>query len=432
MKKILMVSIVVSTLLSAQETTQDSIMQQLQGMKTKSTTSSGFMPAISLIADVSYNNISFDDKEHTDHLEIPGFIHAGTDAHSDHMHTPLAGNDGFNFNYAELGLSASVDNYFDLMAVFHMTEDDFEVEEAYATTRSLPYHLRAKIGKFRSDFGYINNKHEHNYNFADIPLIYLTLLGDHGINEVGAQLQYVLPLPVYVMAGIEALQGENEQSYGIDGFQDVDDVSAPGLWVGYLKTSFDLGGGTLLGGVSIAKGKTRINHLEDEHAHEEEHEGEEEMEEAEGHAFAGDTTIYGIDLTYKKYFAADHAITWQSEYLYRNMDGTQYNAEGTGTSLEKKQAGFYSELIYQVDRNWRTGVRYSGITKNDVSLNPDITDDIYIASAMVEYHFSEFSRVRLEYDYNSALYTDDGEKNNQNQVSLQFNYAIGAHGAHAF
>ncbi|TNF43389.1 MAG: hypothetical protein EP216_03930 [Epsilonproteobacteria bacterium] len=426
MKKLLIMSAVAVTLLSAEQGTEDSIMQQLESMKTKSTTTSGFMPDISLIVDTSYNDISFDEEGHTEHLEIPGFIHGGADQHSDHMHTPLAGEDGFNFNYAELALRASVDNYFDLLSVFHLTEDDFEVEEAYATTRSLPYHLRAKIGKFKSDFGYINNKHEHNFNFADIPLIYMSLLGDHGINEVGAQLQYVLPLSVYVMVGIEALEGENELSYGVDGFQDIDDVSAPGLWVGYLKTSFDLAGGTLLGGVSIATGDSRINHLEDEHEH------EEEMGDEEGHAFAGDTTIYGIDLTYKKYFAADHAITWQSEYLYRNMDGTQYDSEGIGTPIEKKQAGFYSELIYQYDRNWRTGIRYSGITKNDISLNPDITDDIYVASSMVEYHFSEFSRVRLEYNYDSSLYTEEGEKNNKNEISLQFNYAIGAHGAHAF
>jgi len=426
MKKLLMISAVAVSLLSAEEGTEDLIMQQLESMKTKSTTTSGFMPDISLIVDGSYNHISFDEDGHTDHLEIPGFIHGGADEHSDHMHTPLAGNDGFNFNYAEVSLGASVDSYFDLLAVFHITEDDFETEEAYATTRSLPYHLRAKIGKFKSDFGYLNNKHEHNYNFAKMPLIYLSLLGDHGINETGAQLQYVLPSSVYVMAGIESLQGDNEQSYGVDGFLDVDDVSVPGLWVGYLKTSFDLGGGTLLGGVSIATGDSRINHLEDEHEH------EEDMEEEEGHAFAGDTTIYGVDLTYKKYFAADHAITWQSEYLYRNMDGTQYNAEGIGTSIEKKQAGFYSELIYQYDRNWRTGVRYSGITQNDVSINPDIPDDMYVTSAMLEYHFSEFSRVRLEYNYDSSLYSEEGEKNNKNEISLQFNYAIGAHGAHAF
>lgn len=411
---------IAATMLYAQEMTQESIAQQLESMKTKTSTNNGFMPDISLIVDVSYTNQSFDDDQNTDHLEIPGFIHGEADDHSEHMHTPLAGADGFNLNYAELTLGASVDNYFDLLGVFHLSEDDFEIEEAYANTRALPYHLKAKIGKFKSDFGYLNNKHEHNFNFAEMPLVYLSLLGDHGINEVGAQLQYVLPLPVYVMAGIEALQGENEQSYGIHGFQDVDDVSAPGLWVGYLKTSFDLAGGTLLGGVSIAKGKSRMDHLEDEE---------------EPHAFAGDTTIYGMDLTYKKYFAADHGITWQSEYLYRNMDGTQYDVNATGISIEKKQAGFYSELVYQYDRNWRTGVRYSAMTQNDISFHPDIPDDMYITSAMLEYHFSEFSRLRLQYNHNSALYSEENEllvKNNKNEISVQFNYAIGAHGAHAF
>ncbi len=429
MKKIWMMSAAVSTLLCAQEITQESIAQQLESKKVNTPKESGFMPDISLIVDVGYTHQSFDEDKHTDHLEIPGFIHGGADEHSDHMHTPLAGEDGFNFNYAELVIGASVDNYFDLKGVFHLSEDDFEIEEAYASTRALPYHLQAKIGKFKSDFGYLNNKHEHSFNFSDMPLIYMSLLGDHGINEVGAQVQYVMPLPVYVMAGIEALQGDNEQSFGVDAFQDVDEVSAPGLWVGYLKSSFDLGGGTLLGGVSIAKGKSRINHLEDEHEHEEEMEGE------EGHAFAGDTTIYGIDLTYKKYFAADHAITWQSEYLYRNMDGTQYDANATGTSIEKEQAGYYSELVYQYDKNWRTGVRYSAITKNDITPIPEdgpLQDDMYVTSAMLEYNPSEFSRLRLQYNHNSSLYSEEGEKNNKNEVVLQFTYAIGAHGAHAF
>jgi len=435
MKKIWMISAIASTLLCAQETTQESIEQQLESKKVNAPKENGYMPDLSLIVDVSYTNQSFDEDQHTEHLEIPGFVHGGGHDHGGHSHTSLAGNDGFNLNYAELTMGASVDNYFDLKGVFHLTEDDFEIEEAYATTRALPYHLQAKIGKFKSDFGYLNNKHHHNYNFSDTPLIYQSLLGDHGITEIGAQLQYVMPLPVYVMAGIEALNGENEQSFGVDAFsphdadedfEGVEKVSQPGLWVGYLKSSFDVAGGTLLGGVSIAKGKSRIDHLEDE----------------EGpHAFAGDTTLYGIDMVYKKYFAADHVLTWQSEYLYREMDGTQYvpnateDAWANKISLKKEQAGFYSELVYQYDRNWRTGVRYSAITQNDITANEtakDITDDMYVSSAMLEYNPSEFSRLRLQYNYNSSLYNEEGEKNNKKEVVLQFNYAIGAHGAHAF
>lgn len=435
MQKILMISAVTATMLFAQESTQISLAQQLEDKKVKSAKSSSFMPDISLIVDVSYNNISFDEEGHTEHLEIPGFVHGGGHDHDDHGHTSLAGEDGFNFNYAELVIGASVDNYFDLKGVFHLTEDDFEVEEAFATTRSLPYHLQAKIGKFKSDFGYLNNKHRHNYNFYESPLIYQALLGDHGLNEIGAQLQYVVPLPVYVMAGVELLNGENEQSFGTESFHPhyagedfvgVDEVSQPALWVGYLKSSFDIAGGTLLAGASMAKGDSRIDHLEDEEG---------------AHAFAGDTTIYGADLVYKYYFAADHAITWQSEYLYREMDGPKYIPNATEDAwakviaLNKKQDGYYSELVYQYDRNWRAGVRYSAITKNDITANgvmQDIPDDMYVTTAMIEYNPSEFSRIRLQYNHNSSLYDEDGEKNNKDELVLQFNYAIGAHGAHAF
>jgi len=196
--------------------------------------------------------------------------------------------------------------------------------------------------------------------------------------------------------------------------------------VGYLKTSFDIGGGTLLGGVSMAKGDSRINHLEDEE---------------EAHAFAGDTTFYGADLVYKYYFAADHAITWQNEYIYREMDGTKYIPSDTGDTFanqiaqKKEQAGYYTELIYQHDRNWRAGVRYSALNQNDITANIkklDVPDDMYVTTAMLEYNPSEFSRLRLQYNYNSSLYDEEGDKNNKNEIVLQFNYAIGAHGAHAF
>ena len=228
------------------------------------------------------------------------------------------------------------------------------------------------------------------------------------------------------MAGVEALQGENEQSFGTEGFSGVDDADQPNLWLGYLKTSFVIGEGTLLGGVSIAKGDSRIDHLEDEE---------------EAHALAAETTLYGVDLTYKHYFAADHAITWQSEYIYREMDGVKYipsDVEGTWSNvigLVKEQSGFYTELVYQYDKYIRTGVRYSGISQNNITANSvsqNNPDDIYITSAMLEYNPSEFSRLRLQYNYNSSLYDEEGEKNNKNEIILQFNYAIGAHGAHAF
>jgi len=293
--------------------------------------------------------------------------------------------------------------------------------------------LQMKIGKFRSDFGYLNNKHRHNYNFSDTPLIVKSLFGNHVINEEGLQLQYVLPLRTYVMVGVEALKGENEQSFGVNAFaphqagedfKGVDNVTGVGLWLGYLKTSFDLAGGTVLAGASMAKGKSHMDHLEDEE---------------NAHAFAGDTTLYGVDLTYKKYFSANHVITWQSEYLYREMDGTRYipnagkDAWKKEVSLVKKQAGFYTELVYQYDKNWRAGLRYSTITQNDIVSSSQMQNnpnDMYIASAMLEYNPSEFSRIRLQYNHDTSLFDEGGIGNNKNEIILQLNYTIGAHNSH--
>ena len=460
MKKIWMISAIASTLLCAQETTQESIEQQLESKKVNAPKANGYMPDISLIVDASYTNQSWDEDGHTDELELPGLVHGGGHNHEGHSHTSLAGEDGFNLNYAELTIGASVDKYFDLKGVFHLTEDDFEIEEAFATTRSLPYHLQFKVGKFKSDFGYLNKQHHHNYNFSDMPLVYSAILGDHGLTEQGFQLQYVVPSEQYIMVGIEAFKGENERSFGNEGFTvggdrhdhheheeehgdhdeheeegheeehgdheeghltSIDDTDFPSLWVAYAKTSFDIGKGTLLAGVSMAQGDSRMNHLEDESSH----------------AYEGENTLYGVDLTYKHYFAADHAVTWQSEYMYREMDGTVYSqkADWKGMSMKKEHAGYYTELVYQYDSNYRAGLRYSAINQNDVTVNGNAAarpDDMYVASAMLEYNPTEFSRIRLQYNHNSSLYDEEGQKNNKNEIIVQFNYAIGAHGAHAF
>lgn len=433
MKKLWLSYAVASTLLLAEG--MESLEAQLEQKKVTSNKSVDELFTFSLILDASYTHINFENENEKEHLEIPAFIHGGGHGHEGHSHTTLAGDEGFNLNYAELSIGASVDNYFDLLTVLHISEDDVEIEEAYVTTRSLPYHLRGRLGKFKSDFGYLNSKHHHNYNFSDIPLVYQSILGEHGLQESGVQLQYVLPTSHYVMLGLEALMGENEQSFGHDGFapheadenfQGIEESTYPSLWIGYLKSSVDIAGGTLLSGLSIAQGDSHIDHLEDEE---------------NAHAFAGDTTLYGVDLTYKYYFTANQAFTLQGEYLYREMDGTRYLPNDTEDAwekeiaLQKEQSGFYTELVYQHDKNWRGGVRYSAISQNDITANDtkiEEENDMYITTAMLEYNPSEFSRVRLQYNHNSSLYDDVGQKNNKDEIILQFNYAIGAHGAHTF
>jgi hypothetical protein len=54
---------------------------------------------------------------------------------------------------------------------------------------------------------------------------------------------------------------------------------------------------------------------------------------------------------------------------------------------------------------------------------------------MAEYHWSEFSRLRLEYTQNDALYTEGAngfESTDVKTLMLSLNLAIGAHAAHDF
>lgn len=392
---------------------------------------SKFIPDISLVLDASYVDRDIKDDEAA-HLEVPGIAHGliGGHSHGESEHATYNADNGFNLNYAELVLSSSVDPFFTMDGVFHFSENGVEIEELYFTSNALGYGTKIKGGKFNSNFGYLNEQHHHYWDFADMPLVYEAFLGMHGINEKGVQLQWTAPTPFYLMAGFEALQGENEQMFGKETIGDVEDPIAEGndgvsLYVGYIKASHDIGDTTVLGGISYAQGESRIDHT---------------SEEENPHAFSGDAKLYGVDLTVLHSLDSYSSIKWQNEYLQRELDGTQYALDEDGNvlgspSMLKKQSGLYSQLVYTHDKNWKMGLRYDTIIKNDVTrAGTDVKqpDGLDKYTVMVEYHTSEFARFRLQYSQDESLFNEDGEREKINTIILQANISIGAHGAHSF
>jgi len=393
---------------------------------------SKFMPDISLIMDGSFVNRNIDDDEVV-HLELPGIAHGliGSHEHGGATHSSYNANNGFNLNYAELVLSSSVDPSFTMDSVFHFSPDGVEIEELYFTSTALANGMRIKGGKFNSNFGYLNEQHHHSWSFGDMPLVYEAFLGMHGINETGLQVQWTAPTSTYLMLGAEILQGENEQMFGnssMGGDEEnplVESETAPSLLIAYAKTSFDIDDTTVLAGISYAQGSSRIDHGDDEES---------------PHLFAGDSSVYGVDLTIKHYFDSYSSLTWQSEYLKRDMDGIQYNLNSEGAvlgqpDLTKEQSGIYSQLVYTHDKNYQMGLRYDSIFQNDVKANNSVVEkpnNLNRYSAMLEYHTSEFARFRLQYNHNKALYNEEGEQESINTLMLQVNISIGAHAAHSF
>ena len=376
-----------------QETTQK-LLSRVETLESKQQSSvntsasfsqNAYLPDIAMILNMSavYRDVNNSAYEN---FAVPGYIASGD------AELPFNKNRGYNLNYAEFAVHSVVDPYFEAFAFLHMHPNELEIDEAFVTTTSLPAGLRIKAGKFKSAFGRLNEKHQHSWNFDEQALIYKSLFGPDAISDPGIQLQWVAPTDTYIMAGVEGLQGTNERSFG--------DTESPNLIVGYLKSSIDIGDElSILGGVSIAHGKTTAKNSSD---------------------------IYGVDLTMREQLGSYSALTWQSEYLQRN--------KVISAAKTDRQAGLYTQLVYQYSNNYSTGIRYDALTKNDTDLSAYSgvnTDNLDRVTAMLEYKPFPMSRLRLNYSYDRSKIIA-GKRQDINTVMLTLNIAAGAHGAHAY
>ena len=350
-------------------------------------------PNISLILDTFGYTSNLKESE-LENRGIPGYTTEGIEKRN-----------GFNLESAELFLFAPVDPYFNLYATIPVTEDGAEVEEAYFLTTSLPYGFQLKGGKFKSGFGRINSQHPHAWDFADIPLPYRAFMGGEGVIEKGAQLTYLPPLPFYTLLGVEVLQGDNDVLFGPDA------KSGPHAYTAYAKASFDLSdNSTVLFGPSVITGKTKTGSI------------------AEDTEFSGDSTLYGLEFTYKWKPSKQQGFTVQSEYLYRTQHGDlEDTVAATSESLKRTQDGLYVQGIYQINR-WRFGARYDvlDLFKDDYILagtDTDFDGKPWRATGMLEFNPTEFSRIRLQYNHDKSARDDKDKQRNAASINLWYRSA---------
>ncbi len=385
-----------------------------------------FVPDIAAIVDVTYVQRSLEDFTH---YGIPGFKDADskTSDHENHE-DELNQNNGFNLNYAEISFYSQVDPFFDMFAVLHASTEGAEIEEAYFTTQQLPFGFKIKGGKFLSSIGRLNDKHAHYWDFADLPLVYKAFFGSQ-LNEIGIQLDWIVPLPFYVLLGAEALRGENETSFGTNGFTvenitTIDDANKSNVYTAFVKSSFDISNFTVLAGASGIYGTSRIDHGIGN-----------DTKVAGDHGFYGKTYMAIGDITIRYDFNSYQYIYLQTEYIYRNQDGDLYSYDGSINSksnFDAKQSGLYTQVVARLNQLWRIGLRYDLLAQNDVNTHHHLTNNLPRYSSMIEYNPSEFSRFRLQYNYDKSLYSESGTNKPNHEIIVQANITIGAHGAHSF
>lgn len=289
---------------------------------------------------------------------------------------------GFTFQELEIGLQSVIDPYFryDIFLSFH--EEGVELEEAYFTTLTPPRGLQFRGGKFLLPFGRQNQKHLEQWAFANNNLVNQYLLGPEGLNELGLEMSYLFPLPIFLQAQGTFTNGTNETSFDGTGKGDF-------LYQGRVSTSVDINDSlTALVGFSGAFGTN-------------------------GSGPGNRTEIYGGDFLLKWKPSAYQGLTWQTEYIIRRMQLPNDN---------QTDGGLYSYVDYQFHKRWHAGLRGDlmgipqGLIASEYRITPAITFDP-----------SEFSRIRLQYEYDKIQ-----ALGGSSAAILEFEFSMGPHGAHPF
>jgi len=124
-------------------------------------------------------------------------------------------------------------------------------------------------------------------------------------------------------------------------------------------------------------------------------------------------------------------VSWQTEGLFQrygaNSDPT---APGGGLPAENlRDYGFYSQVLWGMKPRWVTGLRGEYVTgsKSAFDAMDPFRGERYRFSPVVTFYPSEFSKLRLQYNYDHGQYFGV-----DHSVWLQMEFLLGAHGAHKF
>src|SRR5437868_8937232 len=337
---------------------------------------------------------------------------------------------GFNARNTELAFDGAVDPYFEGFAniVFKLDNDnetEVEVEEAFMQTTSLPFNLQLKGGQFFAAFGRLNPTHPHTWDFVDTPLVNGLFLGPDGLRGVGAQTSWTLPLPWYSQLIFASQNGRGSTGFsfrnpGDDGmFFDriTTDREARGLqdlvWIPRWENSVDLSPTqVVLAGVSGAFGSNETG-------------------------ANARTQIYGADLFYKWKSARAEGgfpfVKWQTEAMYRRFQAGRGVDESFPVAETFHDWGLYSQVLWGFRKGWVAGIRgdYLHMQDSRFTDDPDRQSRSRI-SANLTWYPTEFSKLRLQYNHDFLESNFFLSARDVDSVFLQFEFILGAHGAHKF
>lgn len=319
----------------------------------------------------------------------------------------------FEVRAFELNLGAPVDPYFDLLATLSWHEGEFDLEEAWVST-ILPGNLKLQVGREFIPFGYLNRVHEHDFPQVDQPHVIEGLTTDHGFIGDGAHLEYIAPFFNPTLTLIVGAYDRIGHSVGrrIDGFPLLGRVQT------YVQNPD--GRHSLLTGASYLTSDGNKDPMEGRL--------NEDGLTGDDRARGKMDYTFGLDLKYK--FSPGtvtyRGLTLGAEFLQMSYDAYEKHVDYVSGLDAGRDKGVYSYLEWDFDRFHGIGYRYD---LTDV-LFSSLEDDAQIEAHSIYYQWraTEFSRVRLQYQYAQ----DDRADESEHVVMLQGTYFIGWHPPHRF
>lgn len=362
-------------------------------------------------------------------LSLDGLIAAGTSTEPEVPLLQTGGHDpggrGFTVQNVEMVLEGAVDPYFRgqanvVMQISPEGETVVELEEAYATTTSLPHGLQVKAGQFLTEFGRLNPSHPHSWDFVDQPLVLGRFFGGDGLRSVGARISWLLPTDFYSEAfltlqnshgeTLTSFRGpEGDRLFGRElvatGVETASDLLVVPRWA----ASFDLNDSqTLLFGASAALGPN-------------------------GTGPEGKTRIYGVDGFWKwkapNAFKGFPFVKVQGELLYRDLFADEaVDLAAPATNFD--DWGGYLQVNWGFRPGYVAGLRVDrvgGDAGDPGAEDPALAARLRLSPALTWFP-TEYSKLRLQYNYDRG----DAFVEDAHSLWLQLEFLLGAHSAHKF
>jgi hypothetical protein len=321
---------------------------------------------------------------------------------------------------SEVGFQEVIDPY--ARADFFITfgEQGVNLEEGYLTFTALPAGLQLKVGEMRAAFGKVNTMHNHVLPWTDRPLVSQDLVnGEDGIDDAGLSLSRILPAPkgIFLEGTAQVFRGDTDGLFRADQRSHVSTVGHLRLYRDITEsTNIDLGG-------SFARGHSPWT-------------------DAWNQLYGADATLRWKPLRRSIY----HSFVMRSELIWSRLPVAPFAmplviaTPVTSSGPIITPFGFYVSGDYQLARRWFFGARFDRSQRgNCLPTNPPTTTSCNTrlplnallqdtgGSLILTYWPSEFSQIRGQ-----LRRTACGEGLTANELLFQFQFSMGAHGAHPF